>query len=116
MVSPFPQSHQTRGPRVAQSVKCPTLASGSGHELTVRVFEPHVRLCADSEAPVWDSLPLSFSLPLPTSFPLSLSLSLSKQINKLKKKKRGSKLLGDPFPPPSFRPASSRGRASLKER
>ena len=30
--------------------------------LTVREFNPHVGLCADSAEPVWDSLPPSLSL------------------------------------------------------
>ena len=33
---------------VAQSVKCQTLDRGSGHDLTVCVFEPHIGLCTDS--------------------------------------------------------------------
>ena len=45
----------------AQSVKRPTLDLRSGHDLTVREFEPHVRLCADSAEPAWDCLPLSLS-------------------------------------------------------
>ena len=34
---------------MAQSVQPATLDLGSGHDLTVREFEPHVRLCADSQ-------------------------------------------------------------------
>ena len=34
---------------------------GSGHDLTVCVFKPHVGLCADSAEPVWDSLSSSLS-------------------------------------------------------
>ena len=33
---------------VAQLVKNPSLGSGSGHNLTVREFEPRIRLYADS--------------------------------------------------------------------
>ena len=40
---------------MAQSVKCPTLDSSSGHDLTVREFEPGVGLCADNAEPAWDS-------------------------------------------------------------
>ena len=47
-----------------------TLDLGSGHDLSIRGFEPHGRLCADSVEPAWD--PLSPSLPLPYSSPLSL--------------------------------------------
>ena len=53
---------------MVQSIKHLTLDFGSSHDFTVREFEPHIRLCADSAEPAWDSL----SLPLP------LCLSLSK--------------------------------------
>ena len=36
---------------VAQWVKHWTLDLGSGHDLTVREFEPHNKLCADSTEP-----------------------------------------------------------------
>ena len=45
-----------RGAWVAQSVKCPTLDLGSGHDLMVSEFEPRTGLCADSAEPAWDSL------------------------------------------------------------
>ena len=48
--------------------------TGSGHDLTVRGIKPHVRLCADSAEPAWDSLSLSLALPL-----LTPSLSLSQK-------------------------------------
>ena len=67
---------------MAQSVKHLTLAFGSGHDLTVRGFEPCVRLCADSSGPAWDYLSPSLSLPL--------LCSRSLKINKLKKKKTHS--------------------------
>ena len=61
---------------------------GSGHDLVVHRFEPHVRLCADSSEPgayFMDSVSLSLC-PSPTrTLSLSLSLSLSK-INKTLKK------------------------------
>ena len=60
---------------VAQSVKRLTLDFCSGHDLTVRGFEPHIELCADSTEPAWDSF--------------SLSLSLSKYVNKHLKKRGG---------------------------
>ena len=55
---------------VAPSVQRLTLDFGSGHDLTVRGIEPHVRLCADSEELAGDFLSpalcpylvLSFSL------------------------------------------------------
>ena len=75
---------------MAQSVEC--LDLGSGPDLTVRGRELHVRLCADSTEPAWDSLSA------PPLLMLSLSLSLkSKQIN-LKKKKRTIKLASNWFP------------------
>ena len=40
-----------QGNWVAQSVKCPTLGFGSGHDVMVREFEPHAGLCADSTEP-----------------------------------------------------------------
>ena len=36
---------------VAQSVKHLTLGFGSGHDLMVHEFEPHIRLCVDSSEP-----------------------------------------------------------------
>ena len=65
------------GAWVAQSVDHPTLGFGSGHDLMVFEFEPHIRLRMGGVEPAWDSL----------SPPLPLSLCLSqKQIN-LKKLK-----------------------------
>ena len=48
---------------MAQWFKRPTLGLSSGHDLTVREFEPYVRLCADSVEPAWDFLSLSPPLP-----------------------------------------------------
>ena len=59
------------GAWVPQLVKCLTLDFGSGHDLTVRGFEPCVRLCADSAEPAWDSLPLYASPPLAHTHSLS---------------------------------------------
>ena len=73
-----------RGAWVAQSVEHPT---GSGHDLTVREFEPRVGLCADSSEPgACFGFCVSLSLcPFPAHTPslsvsvfLSLSLSPSK--------------------------------------
>ena len=65
---------------MARSVKHPTLQVGSGHDLSVGGFEPHVGLCADSSEPAWDFLSLSLSLPLSLcSYPthaLSLKINL----------------------------------------
>ena len=62
------------GAWLAQSVKRPTLGFGSGHDLTVREFEPRIGLCADSAEPASGSLPPSLSVP-PLLAPF---LSLSK--------------------------------------
>ena len=51
-----------RGAWVAHSVKCLTSFS-SGHDLTVREFEPHIGLCTDGAEPAWDSLSLPLSRP-----------------------------------------------------
>ena len=60
---------------VAQWAAHQILGSGSGHDLTVREFEPRVRLGKDSLEPAWDSLSLSLC-PFPAHV-VSLSLSLS---------------------------------------
>ena len=60
---------------VAQWVECWTLVM-TGHDLTVHGIKPHIRLCADSMEPAWDSLSPSLSLPFPTSCSQSLMLSL----------------------------------------
>ena len=53
---------------VAQSVKCLPLGFGSGHDLTVCEFEPHVGLCADGSEPgSCFGFCVSLSLPLPHS-------------------------------------------------
>ena len=62
----------------AQSAKHLTLDFGSGHNLVVHEFKPHIGLCADSAEPAWDSL----STLLSASSPFSLSLSLSLKLNK----------------------------------
>ena len=67
-----PISNYQRHP-VAQSVKHLALDFSSSHDLTVREFEPRIRLWADGAEPAWDSLSLSLSAPLPAH-----SLSLSK--------------------------------------
>ena len=68
---------------MAQLVKRLTLDFGSGHDLKVLEFEPHIGLCTDRAEPAWDSLSLPLSLPLLLTLELLLSLSL--KINKLKK-------------------------------
>ena len=64
-----------RGAGVAQSVKRPTPHLGSGHDLTVREFDPCIGLCAHSIESAWDSVSLAFSAP-PA---LTCSLSQNKQ-------------------------------------
>ena len=64
---------------MAQFVERLTLDLGSGHDLMVCEFEPHVRLCADSVEPAWDSLSPSLPHSLFASPPFfSLSLSQNK--------------------------------------
>ena len=58
---------------MAQSVKRPTLGFGSGHDLTVRGFEPRVGLRAGGAEPAWDSLALPLSLCPSLTRVLSLS-------------------------------------------
>ena len=60
-------------PRVSQAGKRPTLDFGSGHDLMVHGFEPHVELCADNVKIAWDSL----SPPLPLCLSPTHILSLS---------------------------------------
>ena len=74
----YPQaflSHRMWGTSLAQYVQCLTLDFSSGHDLTVHGFELHIRLCADSSEPTWNSLSLSLSLS--ALFPLSLSLKIN---------------------------------------
>ena len=47
---------------MVQSVKCPTLGFGSGHDLPVGRIKPYIGLCADSMGPAWGSLSVSLSL------------------------------------------------------
>ena len=60
---------------VAPSVKHLTPDFGSGHDLTVCEFEPHVGLCADSTQSLLGILSPLFSAPPP---PCGLSLSRNK--------------------------------------
>ena len=46
---------------MTQSVKCPTLDFGSGHDLMVHEMEPCIRLCADRVEPAWDSVSRALS-------------------------------------------------------
>ena len=55
---------------MAQLAKRPTLGFGSGLDLTVREFEPHIELLIDGVEPAWDSLSPSFSAP-PLLYPIS---------------------------------------------
>ena len=65
---------------MAQSVKHPTLAFRSGHDLMVRGIKPHIRLCADSSEP---GTCFRFCVSLCPSLALSL-----KNKQTLKKKER----------------------------
>ena len=60
-----------RGSWVAQFIKHLTLDFGSGHDLLGCETQPHIRLCADSVEPAWDSLSLPLSLSLPNLCSLS---------------------------------------------
>ena len=72
------QKYNSRGAGVVQSVERPILDLGSGRDLTVREFEPHIGLCADGVDPAWDSVsPSRFPSLLACTFSLSLCLSLS---------------------------------------
>ena len=64
---------------MAQLVKPLTLGFGSGHSLTVGVFESRIGLCTDNVESAWDSLSSHLSA-LPQRV-LSLFVSLNKQIN-----------------------------------
>ena len=68
---------------VAPSVKQPTLAFGSGHDLTVLEMEPLLGLCAHSTEPAWDSFSLC---PSPAC---TLTLSQNEHL----KKKRNIKIM-----------------------
>ena len=60
------------GPLVAQLAKHLTPDLSSGHDLTVRGFEPRVGLCADSsESGACLGFIVSLSLPLPCSSSVS---------------------------------------------
>ena len=63
---------------MAQSVGRLTLDFGSGHDLTVCGFEPHIELCADSAEPASDSLSPFLSAPTPRVHSLMLSVSQNK--------------------------------------
>ena len=72
---------------MAQSVKCPTLGFGSGHDHMVLEFEPARSLLGI----VCLSVSLPFSLhPCPTRMPACAhTLSVSLKINELKKNQSG---------------------------
>ena len=60
------------GTWVAQSIKRPTLDLGSGHDLMVCGFEPHIRLCAlTTQTEHSPSLPVSALAPTLSSLCLS---------------------------------------------
>ena len=66
------------GPWVAQLLKHLTLNFGSGHDLTICEIKPHVKLCASSVEPAWDSLS-------PSLHSLACTCSFSLKTNTLKK-------------------------------
>ena len=60
------------GTWVAQWLSLVLFDLGSGHDLTVHEFKPHIGLSADGAEPAWDSVLLS----APPLLVLSISLSL----------------------------------------
>ena len=52
---------------------------GSGHDLTVCEFKPHIGLCADSSETASDPLSSSLSVPVPFSLSRKHTFSLLKQ-------------------------------------
>ena len=82
---------EVRGAWLAQSLKQPTLDFGSGRDLTVREFEPHIGLCAHSVS-LLGILCLPVSLPLPAS--LSLALKMNKSTEKKKEEEAGGNYQG----------------------
>ena len=76
------KEREALGHLVAQSIKYLTLAFGSGHDPTIRRFEPHIRLHADSEKPARNSLSLhlcpSFAHANAHMFSLSFTLKINK--------------------------------------
>ena len=72
---------------MAQLVKHLALDFGSGHDLIVHEFKPHIRIHTDSVEPAWDSLPLSLPLPI-----CALFLSQNKLLKKQNKKKNNQKV------------------------
>ena len=72
------KSSKAQGAWMVQSVEHLTLDFGSGHDLTVCGFEPHIGPWADSAEPAWDSLSPSLSLSAPPPLAPSLSLKIKK--------------------------------------
>ena len=62
---------------MTQSNKHPTVGFRSGHDLAVREFDSHVKLCADSSDLEFASNSVFPSQPFPLLFILPLSLSPS---------------------------------------
>ena len=56
-------------------VERPTPDFGSGHDQTVREFEPRIGLCADWAEAAWDSLSLSLSVCPSPAHALSLKIN-----------------------------------------
>ena len=68
---------------MARLVKRPTLDLGSGRDLTVCGFKPHIGLHAECAQPAWGSVSLRVSLSqsLPTPPPLGRARTLSLSLN-----------------------------------
>ena len=81
------QNTKFQGAWLAQSVKHLTLDLGSGHDLTVREFKPHIGLHTDGAEPAWDSVSPPFCPSSACMCVHALSLKINKQTNKKLKKK-----------------------------
>ena len=70
---------------MAQWVEHPALDFGSGRDLTVCGFKPHIRLRADTADPAWNSLSLPLSAPPPLSLKINFkNFKMLKNIHTLK--------------------------------
>ena len=63
MVGTYEKLTGVGGIWMVRSIQCLTVDFGSGHDLKVHGFEPHIGLGVGSVELAWDSLPLSPRLP-----------------------------------------------------
>ena len=89
---------------------------GSGHDLMVGEFEPHVRLYADSSEPgAHFRFCLLLSLPTPPLLVLCLCLSKIKKCNKKKNFKKRQHICSQHGLPDDFRPTDEPTMAQRKK-